>query len=119
MKRCLIVDDSMVSRMMLNEILKRHYPDLVVTQAASGDAALKAISDIPELDVAILDFNMPGMDGIELSDALVATGKVRNMALLTANVQDAVRERALKRGLTFLNKPITEEPICGFLKTIL
>lgn len=64
MKRCLIVDDSMVSRMMLNEILKRHFPDLAVTQAASGDAALKAIADIAELDVAILDFNMPGMDGL-------------------------------------------------------
>ena len=35
-----------------------------VTQAASGDAALKAIADIAELDVAILDFNMPGMDGL-------------------------------------------------------
>jgi two-component system chemotaxis response regulator CheY len=109
----------MVSRMMLNEIFRIHYPDVAVLQAASGEAALTILAEIAEVAAAILDFNMPGMNGLELADALVATGKVGSMALLTANVQDAIREKAEKRGLAFINKPITEDRICAYLKTVL
>lgn len=114
MSTCLIVDDSLVSRMMLSEILKSRFPDVEVVQASSGDDALSKVETRDQVRLAILDFNMPGMDGLQLAEALQKTGKVENMALLTANVQDSVRERAEGLGLTFINKPIQETVVGDF-----
>ena len=119
MKRCLIVDDSLVSRMMLNEIFRMHFPEVSVLQAATGDAAVGLLSEVADITAAILDYNMPGMNGLELADALAASGKVGSMALLTANVQDSIREKAERRGLVFINKPISEDAICAFLNAAL
>lgn len=119
MGKCLIVDDSLVSRMMLGEIVKQNFSGYELLQAASGAAALETVEEQGEVDFAILDFNMPGMDGLELAEALKGTGKVKGMAMLTANVQDSVRARAEAMGLIFINKPIQEETVCAAINQLL
>lgn len=67
MKRCLIVDDSKVIRMVARKILQEL--DFETEEAADGKEALEACQKrMPE--AVLLDWNMPVMNGIEFLRAL-------------------------------------------------
>lgn len=104
----LIVDDSRMSRMILQNFLSQLIPDLQLHQAANGDEAI-ALAAVHRFDVVSMDLNMPGRDGIETALAIRAVQPDVPIALLTANVQAAVQERAASSGLVFLPKPIGAE----------
>lgn len=110
----LIVDDSTVSRMVLGAIIKEHMPDANLIEAKSGDDALSKVGDV-SIDMAIIDYNMPGMTGLELFDELAKITPIPRRALLTANIQDSVRAQAETIGVVFLNKPINEAVVTPFL----
>jgi len=111
------VDDSMVSRMMIKEILHNHQPSATIIEASSGDNALEQLNHESEVDIALVDYNMPGMTGLELFHELEGIVKIEKRALLTANIQDEIKERTLKAGIEFLNKPISEDIIAPFLNS--
>ena len=46
MKTILVVDDSMMTRMMLTTIIKEHYPDWTIIQAKDADDALEKVIDL-------------------------------------------------------------------------
>lgn len=110
----LIVDDSRVSRMMSSTFLKKLRPEVEIVEAADADSALSALSQAP-IDMCIIDFNMPGMDGLQLAQEIKNQRSEARIALLTANVQDSVKERAEAIGVSFFRKPITESVITKIL----
>lgn len=116
MTKLLVVDDSMVSRMMIKQIVKETFPDWDVVDAANGDDALVVTEKNQDIDVALLDYNMPGMNGLELAEKIQQSHPIPKMALLTANIQDHVREHAESLGVCFLNKPIQEDIVVPFLQ---
>lgn len=110
----LVVDDSTVSRMMIKAIIKEQLPDAAIVEASSGDDALTKVAGL-SFDMAIVDYNMPGMNGLELFEALASRTTIARRALLTANIQTAIVERAKQAGVVFLNKPISETVVVPFL----
>ena len=68
-----------------------------------------------QVDVALLDFNMPGKDGLELAADLRAAKPNMPIAVVSANIQDEIIARARSVDATFLPKPLTEEAFAGFL----
>lgn len=110
----LVVDDSRVSRMLVRAIIDQANEQIQVIEASNGEEALNKTQEI-QVTVAILDLNMPGMDGLVLGSKLLARFPKAKIGLLTANVQDIVREKAKALGITFIPKPITEERILGFI----
>jgi len=115
MKKCLVVDDSLVTRLMLVEMLERLAPDFEVLQATCGQEAIDKVADLTEVEFALIDFNMPGMNGLELAEKLSVSGKINRMAMLTANIQNALKSKALEAGLQFINKPLNEQLISQFV----
>jgi len=105
-KRVLVVDDSRVSRMMIRAIVLDKHPDWSVDEAANGDEALEK-AKAAAYDLMTLDYNMPGMDGLELAGRLREQGSQAALALLTANIQDAIREKAAALAVRFVKKPVT------------
>ena len=67
------------------------------------------------VDVALLDFNMPGRDGLALAAEIRALHPGMPLAVITANVQDEVVMRARAVGAAFVSKPLTEDGLRGFL----
>ena len=67
------------------------------------------------MDVALLDYNMPGRNGLELASDLRIRFPTMPIALLTANVQDEIIARARAVNVAFVAKPVTEEGLRGFL----
>ncbi|GEP12209.1 response regulator [Methylobacterium gnaphalii] len=114
MTTVLIVDDSKLARLVAAKLLRQLKPDWEVAEAASADAAL-ALIDERQVDVALLDFNMPGKDGLELAGDLRTAKPSMPIAVVSANIQDEIIARARSVDATFLPKPLTEEGLLGFL----
>ena len=110
----LIVDDSKLARLVAGKTIKALQPEWERLEAGNAEEAL-AIVAARQVDIALLDFNMPGMDGLELAAALRARRPAMPLALITANVQDEVIARARAVQAAFVAKPLTEEGLRGFL----
>lgn len=107
-KTLLIVDDSRVARLMLRNIIGVFRPQWRIVEAENADAAL-ALTATETPHYATLDYNMPGMNGMELAEHLQKSFPTLKAVLLTANIQEPIRQRALALGLHFVAKPITEK----------
>ena len=68
-----------------------------------------------QIDVVLLDFNMPGRNGIELAGDLRRMRPSMPIALLTANIQNEVVAMAKAVDAVFVAKPVTEEGLREFL----
>ena len=66
-------------------------------------------------DIALLDFNMPGMNGLELLAKLRGIYSEMAVAMVSANIQDTVVARTRELGATFIAKPFSEEALSDFL----
>ncbi|HEX3673968.1 MAG TPA: response regulator [Rhizomicrobium sp.] len=112
--KILIVDDSKLARMAVAKALNVHYPDWGRIEAANAD---DAIASAREADIALLDFNMPGRDGLALAAELRATKPAMPVAIISANHQQEIVQRAHAIGATFLQKPLTEQALSEFLSS--
>jgi CheY-like chemotaxis protein len=115
MKTILVVDDSMMTRMILTTIIKEHYPSWEIVQAKDADDALEKVVDL-DFDFATIDMNMPGKTGLELIPLLQKSHPKAVIALLTANIQKKVSDRAEELGVELLSKPVNETIILKFLE---
>lgn len=110
----IIVDDSKLARIVVGKAVSALQPEWTRVEAGNADEAL-ALIDAHTVDLAILDYNMPGKNGLELAEQLRATYPRMPIALATANVQDEVIARAKAANVTFIPKPVTEDGLRGFL----
>ncbi|MBF0309179.1 MAG: response regulator [Magnetococcales bacterium] len=113
-KKVLVVDDSNLVRLMLRKVFADFFPDWQLVEAVDGESALRAAHE-HRFDLALIDFNMPGMNGVELSIKLLETLPNLPIHLVTANVQQKMQERAEALGLGFIKKPVTREKIEAIL----
>lgn len=110
----LLVDDSRVARLSLLRQLKSFPLEFTILEAASADEAQALMVD-KQADAALIDFNMPGRDGIELAHAFRQSHPKMKMALVTANIQEALMKRAYELGMAFLGKPANTAELARFL----
>ena len=105
--KCLLVDDLEENLLALSALLRRD--DVKVLQARSGVEALELLL-VHDVALAIIDVQMPGMDGFELAELMRGSERTRHVPiiLVTAGVRDQHR---LFQGydtgaVDFLYKPI-------------
>lgn len=110
----LIVDDSRVSRLVTRQHILARHADWTIAEAANGEDAL-AQAPALQPQLVLLDVNMPGMGGVAAAEQLRKLLPDAHISLLTANVQDATRQRAQDLGIGFMEKPITEERIARLI----
>lgn len=112
--KLLIVDDSKLARMSVAKVLAALRPDWSNVQASNADEAV-ALASSEGIDIALLDFNMPGRDGLALAAELREMNADMPIALVSANFQNEIVEGARKVGASFLGKPLTEQQLRDFL----
>jgi CheY-like chemotaxis protein len=110
----LIVDDSKLARMVMVSAFRRLRPDWGLTEAVNADEALRVISD-GGVDIALVDFNMPGTNGLDLVSRIRAVNPGMPVAVVSANVQDEIIARARELNAAFVAKPLTDEALGAFL----
>jgi CheY-like chemotaxis protein len=110
----LIVDDSKLARIVTGKKIGALQPDWQRLEAGNADEAMSMLSE-QHIDVALLDYNMPGRNGLDLAAELRALRPAMPIAVITANVQDEIIARARAMNAAFVAKPVTEEGLSGFI----
>jgi len=95
--RILVVDDHEVLRRGLRTILAGAFPELVVVEAADAEQALAA-AEKEAFDVALVDINLPGRNGLELLQDLRRLHPKMPAIVLSAYPERDYALRAFKLG---------------------
>lgn len=115
-KRCLIIDDDQELVRMLSAFFERSGLD--VRSAYSTVSALKELERW-RFDVIILDYMLPGTDGVSFLDALRKGGDKTPVIMLTAKALEDDRILGLKTGADdFLAKPFSAKELLARMEAI-
>jgi CheY-like chemotaxis protein len=112
--KVLIVDDSKLARMVMANALRRIRPEWNLIEATNAEEAITAIST-HAVDLAMVDFNMPGTDGLELIEKIRDSNPTMPVAVVSANLQDEIIGRARELNAAFVAKPLTDDAMAAFL----
>jgi CheY-like chemotaxis protein len=113
----LIVDDAAFSRRMLRKYVEAE--GCQVLEAANGQQALEMVQQ-HQPDCILTDLLMPDVDGFQLLQTLRDQGWTRPIAIITADIQDASRQRGLALGAArFINKPAKEDEVRQTVRQLL
>jgi two-component system chemotaxis response regulator CheY len=106
--RALIVDDSRFVRSFLRGLLERR--GMECEEAGDGQAALDRIRSSEPFDLALVDWNMPVMNGLELVEQVRAEGyRDIKVLMVTTEAEDDYIVRALDAGADeYLMKPFDD-----------
>lgn len=109
-KTFLIIDDSKVSRMFIRRYIQEQQPEWQLFEAGNGEEALALIDKQP-FDAVSVDYNMPGMNGLELASEILARLPSCFIGLVTANIQKSTELATQQLGFRYYKKPVTESII--------
>jgi CheY-like chemotaxis protein len=103
--RALVVDDSSTMRAIVRKILSASRVPLEIAEAGEGMAALAQVG-AQRFDIVFLDYNMPGLDGLQTLSEIKRSHPDVEVVLMTSARDNAVAERARAAGaVAFLRKP--------------
>jgi len=102
--RALIVDDSPTMRSIVRKLLSATRFPLEVSEADEGFAALKRVGQAG-IDLVFLDYNMPGLSGIETLAEFKREKRRVDVVIMTSASDEALPDRAREYGAAFLKKP--------------
>ena len=102
--RVLVVDDVDLLREFTKAFLET--TGLTVLLAGSGAEAVKVLENASEpIDLLLTDYNMPGMNGVELIEQVASRWPKIKFVLASGYLDDTTRERILRTGASILSKP--------------
>jgi CheY-like chemotaxis protein len=117
--RILIVDDDLDILANLSDILSELGYDIIT--AASGQEALERLGDsdsdeVQRLDLCLLDFKMPGMDGVELLEKIHERRPEVPAIMVTAYAGEDGDRRAMEAGTwKVMRKPVDVRLLIGMI----
>ncbi len=113
-RKVLAVDDS---KLMLKayEVMLRPIP---MVQASNGVEALETLARDPDIDLVLLDINMPLMNGFEVLEHLSSHGMLGKLTVIVVTTEG--EDEAVRRGMeagaaAYLTKPFHADQILGVI----
>lgn len=108
--KILVVDDSMVFRKQMQGMLENLF--FKVISVAHGEEALGMLKTYPDISLVLTDYNMPVMDGLELTREIRKTHNKNDLSIiaLSSNTDDQATALFLKYGANdYIKKPFSKE----------
>jgi DNA-binding NarL/FixJ family response regulator len=96
--KLLIVDDHPVFRRGLRQIIEEHPRFNIVGEASDGHTGLKLVADLKP-DIAIVDIDMPHLNGLEMLRALQRTNSSASVVILTMYKEEDMFNAAMDLGV--------------------
>jgi two-component system nitrate/nitrite response regulator NarL len=116
--RVLVADDHPLYRRGLIEAISRTPTLELVGEVQTGPDALDEIRKL-QPDVAILDMKMPGMDGMEVTRALVGEELPTRIVFLSAYLESTTVYEAVEAGACgYLSKDSDDEIVCEAIRAV-
>ncbi len=116
MVRAMVIDDSRAMRLILGRMLKEI--GFEVSEASHGKEALSKLAEGQPPEIALVDWNMPEMNGIEFVVAVRADPRFAGMRLMMVTTEAEIEHMtmALEAGADeYVMKPFTKDVIVGKL----
>ena len=109
-KKILIVEDDLSSRLYLNKILERAGADLL--NAGDGVEAISVTEKNPDIDVILMDIQLPVMDGYTAAKKIREIGRDIKIVAQTAYGMSDDMEAIIELGFDdYILKPIYAEQL--------
>jgi len=108
--KVLVVDDSMVFRKQMQNMLENMFFEVITV--AHGEEALGMLQAKPDISLVLTDYNMPVMDGLELTYEIRQTYSKDELCILalSGNEDGAISALFLKHGANdYIKKPFSKE----------
>jgi len=110
--KVLIAEDELIERMVLCKTLRKHLGELCdIFESKNGREALE-VFDREQPQIAILDIEMPGINGLEVARKIRESGKDCAILFLTGFDKFSYAKQAISvRALEYLLKPYNEQEL--------
>lgn len=117
MVRILIADDEPIERMIMERMIMKNFPENVeIIKAANGREAIRLYEE-KQCQIALLDIEMPGVDGLDAADAIRKLDKFAVIIFITAFDEFDYAKRAIHvHALEYLLKPLSEQELTANLE---
>jgi two-component system chemotaxis response regulator CheY len=120
-RKILAVDDSDIV-LNLHQLTFRRQPDVELMTARNGIEALKKVKERNDIELILLDINMPLMDGITFLETLrrepEPIGKIPVVMITTEGEEESVIN-ALKKGANaYIKKPFRQKELFELLTAL-
>lgn len=110
--KVLIVDDDFINRRLLIEILKKELYSVDTIESINGEDALNQLRIDPDIQLVLLDMEMPKLSGIEFLRYYINDDTISRIPIIAFSSNDEWKREALIVGAdAFLTKPITEKKL--------
>jgi len=116
-RKVLVVDDSKLMHKMY-EVMLRQYP---LVYASDGRQALERLKEHPDIDLVLLDINMPNMNGLEFLAEMRSDAARADLPVIIISTEG--REEDTARGLeagasAYIKKPFHSEEILDVINRL-
>ena len=119
LKKALIVDDSSTVRAAVKKLLGE---DFETEEAENGLNAIFKLENIPNFDLLIIDYNMPGLSGQEVIEEISRKDHIKNVNTIMLTTETSREKHKQIKAFNFVKcwiiKPITPKKLSSALEKI-
>lgn len=117
MYRILVADDEPIERIIVGKVIRKHFAEqLEIVEAVNGREAVKLYEE-KQCQIAVLDIEMPGINGLEAAELIRKNGGDGSIIFLTAFDEFSYAKKAIGvKALDYLLKPVAEEELVVVLE---
>jgi two-component system, chemotaxis family, chemotaxis protein CheY len=120
LKKILIVDDSALIHQMYKMVLMRYNCTIVTAQ--NGRIGLDKLAQHPDVDLVLLDINMPVMNGLEFIKKVKELGTYEHIPIVISSTEG--REEDTEQGIAlgasgYVTKPVQPSELHGVIEALL
>jgi CheY-like chemotaxis protein/anti-sigma regulatory factor (Ser/Thr protein kinase) len=113
--KVLIADDDEISRILMSTIVKNH--SAVILKAVTGKEAIDICRDNPDIDLILMDIQMPDLSGYEASRQIRKFNKDVIIIAQTGFALNGDREKVIKAGCNdYISKPFNKVKLLAVIK---
>lgn len=116
-KKILVIDDSKLIHKMFEVMLRPHS----LVHAEDGQEGLQRLVEHADVDLILLDINMPRMNGLEFLDAVKRNNAFAEIPVVIVSTEgkDEDTQRALESGASaYIKKPFQSENIISVIAEV-
>jgi len=106
LKKILVVDDSALIHQMYKMVLMRYRCQII--NALNGQEALDKLEQNPDVNMMLVDINMPLMNGLEFIQKVKALGKYNSVPIIIVSTEG--KEEDTQRGLALGARGYVKKP---------
>lgn len=117
--KVLIVDDDYINRKLLISILNKKLYQIQTIESVDGADALRSCYEHPDIQLILLDIEMPNVNGLEFLKLFNQDKKLQKIPLIAISSNDLHKQDAYEVGADmFVVKPITEDKLFDAIRQI-